>query len=161
MNLPLLPPANSRAGWRRTQAGVGLIEVLVALLVLSLGVLGIAALQVRALANGGSSMSMTMATVASYSILEAMRADRTNAVAGSYNGSITGDACPASGTSLSAWNLNQWCTNQLIKYLPAASTTRANITCTSTNSSCTVTIQYDDSRAGGSSAQQVKIAAGL
>jgi type IV pilus assembly protein PilV len=136
--------------------------VLVAVLELSLGVLGIAALQTRALSNNGSTMAASMATVASYSILESMRADRTNALAGSYGGStIAANACPTTVTTLAGWTLNQWCTKQLAKYLPASSTTTATISCTAANGSCTVTITFDDSRAGGSSTQKVITTAGL
>jgi len=155
-------PASSKLRAPRPhQAGVGLIEVLVAVLVLSLGVLGIAALQTRALSNNGSTMALSMATVASYSILEAMRADKTSALGGSYSGTIAANSCPAAGTSQSSWVLNNWCTKQLAAYLPAVSSTTAVIACTAANGSCTVTIQFDDSRAGGSATQQVKTTAGL
>ena len=70
----------------RHQAGVGLIEVLVAVLVLSIGFLGVAALQARSMSTNNSAMVRSMATIASYSILDAMRADLPNAVAGNYNG---------------------------------------------------------------------------
>lgn len=164
MNPPPLPPASNRhRPPHRAQAGVGLIEVLVAVLILSLGVLGVAALQTRALSNNGSTMQVSMATVASYSILEAMRADRTNALAGSYNTSspIKANACPAAGTSLAGYNLNQWCTLQLATYLPAAASTTATIACTAANGSCTVVITFDDSRAGGSATQTITTTAGL
>jgi type IV pilus assembly protein PilV len=42
--------------YRRRQAGTTLIEVLIALLVLSFGMLGIAALQMRAIQNGNSAL---------------------------------------------------------------------------------------------------------
>lgn len=156
------PPASNKLhALSPEQAGVGLIEVLVAVLVLSLGVLGIAALQTRALSNNSSTMALSMATVASYSILEAMRADKANALAHSYDGTITANSCPAAGTSQAGWVLNNWCTTQLAKYLPATSSTSALIACTAANGSCTVTIQFDDSRAGGSATQKVKTTAGL
>jgi type IV pilus assembly protein PilV len=165
VNPPVHPPASNNLDTPRPrQAGVGLIEVLVAVLVLSLGVLGVAALQTRSLSNNSSTMAISMATVASYSILEAMRADKTNALAGSYsNGgsAIAANSCPSAGSTLATWQLNNWCTKQLAAYLPAVSTTTALISCTATNGSCTVTIQFDDSRAGGSSTQQVKTTAGL
>ncbi|HET8763670.1 MAG TPA: type IV pilus modification protein PilV [Rhodanobacter sp.] len=82
------------------QRGVGMIEVLVAVLVLSIGFVGIAALQARSLSTNNSAMARSMATVDSYSILDAMRADLANAVANSYDGTVVGDACPAAGTAL-------------------------------------------------------------
>lgn len=145
------------------QSGVGLIEVLVAVLVLSIGFVGIAALQARSLSTNNSAMARSMATIASYSILDAMRADLTNAVAGSYNGAVTASACStiSAATPLATAQLNQWCTTDLAQLGASASTT-GTINCTAAtggiNSAyCTVTIQFDDSRAGlaSSTAQQV------
>lgn len=143
------------------QAGVGLIEVLVALLVLSIGFLGIAALQARSLSTNNSAMARSMATVASYSILDAMRADLNNAVGGSYNGTVTANACStiSASTTLATAQLKQWCNIELAPLGASASTT-GKIACTAAtggiNSAyCTITVQFDDSRAGlGSSTTQ-------
>jgi type IV pilus assembly protein PilV len=141
----------------RKQSGVGLIEVLVAVLVLSIGFLGIAALQVMSMSTNNSAMARSMATVASYSILDAMRADIVSAKGGSYNTAtaIKASACPAAAGSLANYQLNQWCT-QLGQSLGPVATTTGLINCTTTGD-CTVTISFDDSRAGvgGSSNQQV------
>jgi type IV pilus assembly protein PilV len=153
--MPALP---SHSG----QSGIGLTEVLVAVLVLSIGILGLAALQLRALGNNGSSMSQTMAVVASYSILEALRADRTNAVAGKYDGTVTANSCASAGTTLITQQLNAWC-GQLGNYLGQAATTKGTITCAgNANNSCSIAVQFDDSKGtGGSSAQQIVVQAGL
>jgi type IV pilus assembly protein PilV len=138
--------------WR--QGGVGLIEILVAVLVLSIGALGIALMQTRALANNNSSMSRSMAVVMSYSILEAMRADRANAEAGAYNATVVADSCPTDASTLANYQLQQWCAN-LGQTLGAYSTTQGTVACTGGN--CTITVQYDDSRigTGGSGATQL------
>jgi type IV pilus assembly protein PilV len=155
------------------QSGVGLIEVLIAVLVLSIAFLGIAALQAVSLSTNNSAMARSMATVASYSILDAMRADIVNAKAGKYNGTVAAAtaavpasgatvaapanpaACPATGTTLAAFQLSRWC-GQLSTSLGATTNTTGKINCTSAGE-CTVTITFDDSRAGvgGSSSQQV------
>ena len=71
---------------RRTLAkGATLIEILVALLILSLGLLGMAGLQARAVKGNHSAMQRTQAVMMSYYILDAMRVDRANAKAGNYN----------------------------------------------------------------------------
>ncbi|MDE3209501.1 MAG: type IV pilus modification protein PilV [Pseudomonadota bacterium] len=145
-------------GLRRTQSGVGLIEVMVAVLVLSIGFLGVAALQVVSLSTNNSAMARSMAVIASYSIQDAMRADIANARAGSYNTGTTpikANACPAAGTTLATWQLNQWCA-ELGNRLGAAASTTGAIKCSNTGD-CTVTITFDDSRSGvgGSNAQQV------
>ena len=144
---------------RKAQAGVGLIEVLVAVLVLSIGFVGIAAMQARSLSTNNSALARSMATVASYSILDAMRADIAGAEAGNYNGTVKANACPDAGAALDTEQLSAWC-NQLGSTLGASASTSGNVDCSAvTNSTalCTITIQFDDSRAGegGGSAQQV------
>jgi type IV pilus assembly protein PilV len=153
------PPASNRGialrSGHASQRGAGLIEVLVAVLILSIGLLGIALVQTRALSSNNSSMGRSMAVVASYSILEAMRADRANAVAGNYDGEITADACPDAGT-LSETQIQAWC-NELGATLGAVATTKGTIDCGSTGE-CTITIQFDDSRVGaGSSDEQTVV----
>lgn len=156
-----LPAADRRARACRVrathQSGVGLIEVLVAVLILSIGLLGISFVQALSLTGNNSSMSRSMAVVASYSILEAMRADRANAVAGSYNQTLTGNSNCTVGTTtaLAAAQLAAWCV-ELRNTLGIADTTTGTVACDA-NADCTVTIQFDDSRigAGGSATQQV------
>jgi type IV pilus assembly protein PilV len=152
--------ASRRAGTINRQTGVGLIEVLVAVLVLSIGFLGIAALQALSLSTNNSAMARSMATIDSYSILDAMRADIASAKGGTYNTApnVKANACPAAGATLVTAQLNQWC-NQLGNDLGKVATTTGAITCGATGS-CTITITFDDSRggAGGTSAQTVTTA---
>ena len=149
----------NRPGARRRslQSGVGLIEVLVAVLVLSIAFLGIAASQ--SMSTNNSAMARSMATISSYSILDAMRADMNTARAGTYNTTVAANNCPdTSAGTLASAQLAQWCT-QLGQNLGAAAATTGLVACTDTGSSadCTVTITFDDSRAGvgGSSVQKV------
>ncbi|NMW23150.1 type IV pilus modification protein PilV [Rhodanobacter denitrificans] len=145
------------------QSGVGLIEVLIAVLVLSIAFLGIAALQAMSLSTNNSAMARSMVTVASYSILDAMRADIGGARNGDYNTStpIAANACPAASSSLASVQLNQWCSQGLgNKSLGAVASTTGSIACTAVGTAsadCTVTITFDDSRAGvgGTNQQQV------
>ncbi|MEO8837620.1 MAG: type IV pilus modification protein PilV [Herbaspirillum sp.] len=146
------------AGTVSRQSGVGLIEVLVAVLVLSIGFLGVAALQAVSLSTNNSAMARSMATINSYSILDAMRADSDAAKAATYNTTTTpilASACPAAATTLASIQLNQWCL-QLGQSLGAVATTKGAIACSNTGD-CTVTVTFDDSRAGagGSSAQTI------
>jgi len=170
MNFPA--SAASRAGAHRAarrvvclraQSGVGLIEVLVAVLVLSIAFLGIAALQAMSLSTNNSAMARSMVTVASYSILDAMRADIGGARNGDYNTStpIAANACPAASGSLASAQLNQWCSQGLgNKSLGAVASTTGSITCTAVGTAsadCTVTITFDDSRAGAGGTDQQQI----
>lgn len=142
---------------RRSQSGIGMIEVLITMLVISFGFLGIAALQARALSTNNSSAARTTATISTYSILDAMRADILNAKNGLYNGTVTADDCPAAAASLASAQIYTWC-EQLGQSLGSTASTTGTINCTTTGD-CTITIQFDDSRAGtdaaSSTAQQV------
>ncbi|WP_266169527.1 type IV pilus modification protein PilV [Dyella subtropica] len=148
---------------RNHQSGVGLIEVLVAVLVLSIAFLGIAALQATSLSTNNSAMARSMATIASYSIMDSMRADLSNAKAGSYNNTgasaLDASACPASSSSssLAVVQLNQWC-GQLGATFGKSSSTKGDISC-SGSGDCTIIVTFDDSRAGagGSSTQKVTV----
>jgi len=58
------------------QAGVGLIEVLVALLILTIGILGMVALQTRALQISQESIYTSQALMMAYEMTDRMRANR-------------------------------------------------------------------------------------
>jgi len=60
------------------QAGVGLIEVLVALLVLTIGILGIVALQTRALQFNQESIYTSQALMLAYEMTDRIRANKTS-----------------------------------------------------------------------------------
>lgn len=125
----------------RRQRGVGLIEVLIAVLILSIGLLGIAGLQARALKNNQSSYERSQAVVLSYFMLDSMRANVAAARAGSYNLGRTCTA-PSSGSLLvddqRAWIL------ALKETLGDRDTTCGEISCN--GSTCTVRVHWDDSR---------------
>lgn len=129
----------------RHQSGVGLIEVLIAVLVLSIGFLGIAALQARSLSMNNSSMARNVATMDSYSILDAMRADLVNAQNLAYNGTVIANACPTTTDTLAHAQLTQWC-SQLAAGLGASASTTGNINCIGSLGVCTITVTYDDSK---------------
>lgn len=80
--------------------GFSLIEVLVALLVLSLGLLGLAALQATSLSFNTDAYTRTQATVFAYDILDKMRANATGVSNGNYD--VTSDA--AAATKISTYN---------------------------------------------------------
>lgn len=61
---------------RSTQSGFSLIEVLVAVLIVSVGVLGVAGLQLLSLQNNTSAMFRTQAVQGAYDIIDRARANR-------------------------------------------------------------------------------------
>lgn len=145
------------------QRGVGLVEILVAVVILSIGLLGIGWVQTRALANNNSSMARSMAVVATYSILDAMRADRTNAINGDYDtdGSpIIADDCDEGGSSLAETQRNNWCA-ELASIEGPVNTTKGEIDCDDTGA-CEITITFKDDRVGADgAAEQTVITRGM
>lgn len=129
----------------RFQEGVGLIEVLIAVLVLGIGLLGIAAMQATALRNSQSSLERTQAVIQTYAILDAMRANLAEARIGSYDMGMTCTA-PAGG-SLVADDKKQWI-ESLHKALNESAC--GSIDCDS--ESCEISVEWDDSRGTGDKA---------
>lgn len=72
-----------------TQRGMTLIEVLVALLVLAIGLLGVAALQAIGLKTGRSAYERSQATMLAYDLADRMRARRADALNGDYDDDST------------------------------------------------------------------------
>ncbi len=147
----------SKCHHKRIQGGATLIEVLVAVLVLSLGLLGMAAMQVRAIKGNHSAMQRTQAVMMSYYILDAMRVDRENMKAGTYNtgsdtGGVIGAACDPSAytaDNLPDNNRKHWLESLKASIGEASDTSTCGaIYCDSTGV-CRVQVQWDDSRAGG------------
>lgn len=138
------------------QKGVGMIEVLIALFVLAIGMLGIAALQATALRNSQSSMERSQATMLSYNLFDAMRADLANARAGNYQFASTcssGNA-PTLGTPLAQQQVDSW--YQDLEANMGDNACAQVTACSSATQACTITIQWDDARGkGGSNAEQV------
>ncbi len=129
--------------------GTTLIEVLIAVLVMGIGMLGIASLQATSLRNSQSSLERSQAVIATYAIIDAMRANRATALAGGYN---IGSTCavPAGG-NLVANDHAAWL--QGIQNGLGAGACGA-IACAAAN--CTVTVTWDDSLGtGGNAAQSV------
>lgn len=147
---------------KRIQQGVSLIEILIAVLILSFGLLGMAALQTRALQGNQSSLQRSQAVMLNNSMLDAMRIDRANAQAGLYNITrVCGPAGLGSGTSLADNNRRLWLTAARDNMAGSdASPVCGTISC-SINSLCTVQLEWDDSKAGGLSDQTVSISGKL
>lgn len=136
--------ANSRNGRGLAhQRGAGLIEVLVAVLVLAIGLLGIAAMQATALRNNQSSLERTQATIQTYSILDAMRANAEAARAGAYNLARTCTPPTASGT-LAQRDLVRWFADMRGAM---GATTGTCGTISQSGDVFTVTVEWDDGRA--------------
>lgn len=74
------------------QNGMTLIEILVTVLVLAVGLLGMASLTVGGLKNNQSAFLRTQATVLAYDMADRMRTNTAEAIGGTYNGKTTTSA---------------------------------------------------------------------
>jgi type IV pilus assembly protein PilV len=136
----------------RSVRGISLIEVLVAVVVLSIGLLGVAAMQSVALRGGQSSLETSQAVMQTNAILEAMRANGANAEA--YN--TGGMVCTAvAGAGVAGSDLQTWITDlkNNITNDDTDATTCGQIT--GCPEACVITVQWDDSRAGGGNTRTV------
>ncbi|MBO9740651.1 type IV pilus modification protein PilV [Xanthomonas axonopodis pv. begoniae] len=136
--------------------GVTLIEVMISVLVMGIGMLGIAAMQTTALRNNQGALRRSEVVMQTYTILDAMRANRDVAMIGGYNtGSLLCNV--PTGTSLPDRDKALWI-GSLKRALGDGASTCGSIACVDGN--CEITIQWDDSRAqnldgAGEAAQQV------
>lgn len=119
-------------------AGFTLIEVLVAVLVLSIGLLGLAGLQTASLRNNNSAYMRSQAAILAYDMADRMRSNRDAAITGGYDLSLT-NSYSGSG-SIAADDLTQWMAT-LTSILPAG---QGEVDRTA--SAVTVTVQWDDTR---------------
>ena len=149
------PHQRRRYGRLAHMRGVSLIEVMISVLVMAIGLLGIAAMQTVALRNSQGSLERSQAVISSYAALEAMRANRVQALAGAYN--TGGFICSASGTAslaatdTAAW-INGWRTALGLQAGDATSGC-GSINCASTGI-CDIGLRWDDSRASDAATGQ-------
>ena len=127
--------------------GFTLVEVLITNIVMSVGLLGIAGLQLTSLKNNDSAYLYSISALYSYSLIDYMRANRKSAIAGNYNIGLSRftDLAPISvSSSLAEVDRYHWYL-QLNNDLPNA---KAAINCNA-NIICAVKIEWDDSVAAG------------
>jgi type IV pilus assembly protein PilV len=90
---------------KRRARGTTLIETLVALLVLSIGLLGVAGLQMTSLQNNRGAHLRSQAQVLAYDVADRMRANRTIALSGGY---VIAMGANAAGATVEARDLQDW-----------------------------------------------------
>lgn len=136
----------------RRYRGDTMIEVLVTVLILAVGVLGVAAMQVTTLQNLNSSYSASVAEIVANDFSERMRANPTAALAGNYIHS----AAPAPGSypdcaanpcalaDLARYDIGSWWT-VMTGALPSAT---GQVTRNAGTNTFVVTVRWDDDRSG-------------
>lgn len=124
----------------RHQRGLSLLEVLVAIVILSLGLLGMAGLQAASLRTSQGSFYRAQAAQYADDMAERMRANLGQAR--SY-GLALADAAPT-GTSVRDRDLADWLAK--LRSLPGGD---GSVAIDLANNLVTITVQWDDTRAGG------------
>jgi len=131
------------------QRGFTLIEVLVTVIILAIGLLGLAGLQLGGLRYSFSAYQRSQATIMANDIVDRMRANRTVAEAGAYDIDIgddpddqdcTGVAANCTAANMADADLFEW-KQALADILPAGDGSIVN-----NGNTFTITIQWDDTR---------------
>lgn len=125
--------------------GFTLIEVLVTLIILSVGLLGVAGIQLYALKSNDSAYLRSQASLYANEMMDRMRANRMAASAGNYDKALSAFStltAPATNAPVAEKDRYNWY-RKLNAELPSA---QGGIDCDA-NAICTVTVQWDDARA--------------
>ena len=133
--------------WRKDHAGFTLMEVLIAVLILSIGLLGLASLQANGLRSNFSSYARSQAVILANDMADRMRANLTEAVAGTYNVNATVAApdCAAAACNtadMASYDIATWYTS-LQNTLPQGTGTIGG-----NGTVFTISVMWDDDRTG-------------
>jgi type IV pilus assembly protein PilV len=133
------------------QSGFTLLEVLVAIIVLSLGLLGLAGLQAASLRNNQIAYYRAIATQQTYDMADRIRANQAGVALGSYNNltatipadpdCVTNTCTPA---QIAVADHSQW-NNNNARMLPAGTGTVASVAGGSFN----ITVMWTEKDMGG------------
>ena len=144
----------NRKNTSQTQQGFTLVEILVAVVVLAIGLLGLAGLQANSLKFNKSAYQRSVASMLAYDMLDRIRANRDGLIAGNYNdhgpgsGNFPSDpGCITSGcstTNVASYDVYEW-GQQLGNLFPAGT---GEIEGNGANSVFTITVMWDDERTG-------------
>ncbi len=141
----------------RLSAGFSLLEVLVALIVMSIGLIGLAGLQVTSMRQNHSAYMRSQAVQLTYSMADRVRANAVGAAAGEYHNvnatahaACTGtDGC--SESDMAEDDMFRWSEN--VSDLPGGlaqvcrDSTPTSIACDNSGSVYVVRVRWNDSRA--------------
>ena len=133
----------AQAGGRRRTAGFTLIEVLVAMVVMAIGMLGIAGMYVHSLQAGRTSQLRTQAVNLASDVADRIRANPQGGIAyiGGGANQTCDDATPCSALDLASYDIWLW-NQQRDAAMPAGTA---------------VTVRYDDTIAGQPPVYTVRI----
>lgn len=138
--------SNSRA------SGFTLVEVMVALVIFSVGLLGLAGLHASSMQNNKTSDIRGIAVIQAHDMADRIRAN-ARGTSGDYNAIVTGIPAPGtdcistaactSPSAIAAWDNFEWQTN-LNTFLPAG---RGTVT-RNASGTLTIIVMWDEARTG-------------
>jgi type IV pilus assembly protein PilV len=144
-------------------AGFTLIEVLVSMVILSIGLLGVAKLLLYSARSNDSAYLRSQATALAYEMLEDLRANSTQAAAGAYDTALAaapvnpGFTCAAAAcANLALYDLYQWKLrlNASSGVAPAGALPSGQgavaTTTVASQTNVVITVSWDDTVAGSS-----------
>ncbi|WOJ93462.1 type IV pilus modification protein PilV [Congregibacter variabilis] len=127
-----------KASGAASMRGVGMIEVLTAMVVVAVAVLGISRMQITMLQQNQSALLRSQATILAYDAIDRLRVDRQAALNGDYDRAL-GAARPTT-TSVADNSINQWL-DSVATTLPAGDGAIVR-----SGELIVVSIRWDDSR---------------
>jgi type IV pilus assembly protein PilV len=143
----------------KLNTGFTLVEVLIAMIILAVGLLGLAGLQATSLRNNQSAYNRSVATQLAYDIADRMRANYTYAKKSTGNVYVTSTIPPTSSdtgcistagcssVNMALNDLYEW-NQSIINSLPSTTAKPAKGIITIAGNVFTVTINWDDNRDG-------------
>jgi len=131
------------------QHGFSLLEVLVSIVIIAVGALGAAGMQINALKNTGSANDRYRAASLASAMVDTLRANRTEAVTGNANfvSAVAAGSCTGTpNTKITGWQ------NQIACELPNG---KGGVAINAFTKRATVTVEWNDARGNaGNTAQQ-------
>jgi type IV pilus assembly protein PilV len=154
--MSVVQPSHQPGRGHRLSGGFTLVEVLVSLVVLSIGLLGIAKLMLVASHSNDSAYLRSQATELAYAALDNMRANRQTAITQGYDTPLTagatdpgfvceGTATPCTPAQIASYDVYRW--KQSVATPPAGTLPNGQgsiVTTTATPTTATITVQWDD-----------------
>jgi type IV pilus assembly protein PilV len=135
--------ASNIAG-RAHEAGMTLIEILVAIVVLSVGLLGLAGLQIKGIQVNQGSVYRWQASMLAEDIADRIRADNVGASNGNYK--VTGGVAAGTGSLATQSAVTDWLAR--VSTLPGGTATiPAPVKTASGSNQVTITVGWTDARA--------------
>lgn len=123
----------------KTSQGFSLVEVLVALLLLSVGLLGLAGLQARGLKDNQMSLQHSQAVLYATDVIDEMRVHRAKALAGEYNIGLDDVAGANGATKIVLKDLQNWKAD--VARLPGG---KGSVQVNAATAVVTVTVQWSE-----------------